>query len=309
MLYTERANELMQEGDYSKAINYYTLAIKSDLDNTKLYSSRAKAYYHHLKSSNAGMNHQQQWKKVIDDCTSALNLDKANYDAMYYQALVHIYGYNKLERGLKLLEAAYRKSLARAKSYKLYSLPQEIYVAILDAKKMKRDTALEESLTESNPLFNKLVYLLQENYQRELQEVFSKDIDKSLLSQATTELAIKYNNEIKELIEMFKLKYGTDSSTSSSKKGNSPPESECSLDEEEIDAPDYLCDPISFHLFHEPMVTPSGQSFEKSWLWQHLAQHQYDPLTRQKLAKEQCYPNLGLKRCVDLYLASKGKLK
>ncbi|CAK9442179.1 uncharacterized protein LODBEIA_P59220 [Lodderomyces beijingensis] len=296
--YKEKAQESMLEGDFSGAINFYTLALKTDSSNSKLLSSRARAYYLNSQGSASSNPSQTQWKKILDDCNSALVADKENYEALYYSALAQAYGYGRLEKGLKALGEAYTKSLARAKSSKQYSLPQDIYLDILKLKQRVRQVSLHTSLNESNPFFNKLVYLLQQEYEKDLQELLSKQITKDCLDYATTKLAVRYNKEVKELVEMFKLK----------NRGREEEEMQ-HMSNVEVEHPDFLCDPISFNLFHDPVITPSGQSFEKAWLWQHLSSKDYDPLTRQKLSKDNCYPNLGLKACVDHYLAMGSKLE
>ncbi|KAI5950361.1 hypothetical protein KGF54_005178 [Candida jiufengensis] len=311
MSYKEKGLESMLEGNYPSAINYYTLAIKNDSYNSKLFSSRAKAYYLNLK--NVENPSQIQWKKIIDDCTTALELDKDNYDASFYNALTQAFCYKRKEKGLKLLNETYIKSLSKAKSYKSYSLPQEIYQEILKLKTIQynnnnninNDTKTQSrGFNETNKFFNKIVYLLQVDYEKKLKEILSKDVDKSVLDHAITEHAIQYNTEIKELIEMFEMYHSKDHSSTQS-EGSLIEEEEEDLNDEE--PPDYLCDPISFNIFHDPVITPSGQSFERSWLFQHLSNNEYDPLTRQKLTKDDCYLNLGLKACADQYLISNSK--
>lgn len=290
----EKAQEYMSEGDYAKAINFYSLAIKNDSFNSKLYSSRAKAYYLNLKQQHPQESceiPQAQWKKILDDCNLALNNDKLNYDAMFYSGLALVYGFKKIDRGMKLINESYEKSLTKSKNYKHFTLPQLIYNELLKVKNYKKKLELEEYLTTSDPFFNKLVYLLQQNYEKETSDLFSKDIKKNVLDYGLTKLAIQYNKEIRELIEMFELRY----------------DQQHEAKDLSIEPPDFLCDPISFHLFHDPVITPSGHSYEKAWLFQHLTNHEYDPLTRQKLTKDQCYPNSILKACVEYYVNKEGK--
>ncbi len=86
------------------------------------------------------------------------------------------------------------------------------------------------------------------------------------------------------------------------------------------EVPDYLLDPISFNLFvgkylqlyytccfyiplsfanHilslDPVITKSGQSYERSWLLQHLKTSKTDPFSREKITENDLYPNLALK--------------
>lgn len=68
-------------------------------------------------------------------------------------------------------------------------------------------------------------------------------------------------------------------------------------------APDNLLDPISFNLFNEPVITPSGITYEKCHLMDHLQKKgKYDPLTRAPLKENQLYPNLAIKDAVLEYI-------
>ncbi|KAK6459310.1 U-box domain-containing protein [Scheffersomyces xylosifermentans] len=78
------------------------------------------------------------------------------------------------------------------------------------------------------------------------------------------------------------------------------------LDKISNEAPDHLLDPISFQLFSDPVITPSGITYEKSHLLQHLrSKGNFDPLTRAPLQEVQLYPNLVMKDSVQDYIRSK----
>lgn len=67
-----------------------------------------------------------------------------------------------------------------------------------------------------------------------------------------------------------------------------------------------MIDNISFGFMHDPVITKSGQSYERSSIVQHLRASQTDPLTREPLRKEDLVPNLGLKQACDEFLAENG---
>ncbi|KAK6463648.1 hypothetical protein DFJ63DRAFT_312956 [Scheffersomyces coipomensis] len=72
------------------------------------------------------------------------------------------------------------------------------------------------------------------------------------------------------------------------------------------EAPDTLLDPISFSLFSDPVITPSGITYEKSHLIDHLNKTgKFDPLTRTPLYENQLYPNLVVKDTVEEYIRIK----
>lgn len=56
---------------------------------------------------------------------------------------------------------------------------------------------------------------------------------------------------------------------------------------------EYMC-PITLDWFHDPVVAPSGHSFSREAIEEHLNHSATNPLTRDFLSKEQLYQNLSL---------------
>jgi len=65
------------------------------------------------------------------------------------------------------------------------------------------------------------------------------------------------------------------------------------------EAPDYFCCKITFDLMMDPVMTPSGVSYERSAIEEHLREHSYDPVTRQPCVSSDLRPNLNLKDAID----------
>ncbi|KAF4518092.1 hypothetical protein B566_EDAN007793 [Ephemera danica] len=71
------------------------------------------------------------------------------------------------------------------------------------------------------------------------------------------------------------------------------------LSEEE----DYLCGKISFEILREPVITPSGITYERKDIEEHLQRvGHFDPVTRVKLTQDQLIPNFAMKEVVDSFL-------
>ena len=70
--------------------------------------------------------------------------------------------------------------------------------------------------------------------------------------------------------------------------------------------PDYLIDTITFEVMHDPVVTPSGASYERVGLLKHLRSTGVDPLTRELLSEKQLYPNVALRNACSEFLESNG---
>eukprot|EP00698_Gefionella_okellyi_P017137 TRINITY_DN496_c0_g1_i1.p1 TRINITY_DN496_c0_g1~~TRINITY_DN496_c0_g1_i1.p1 ORF type:complete len:298 (+),score=70.13 TRINITY_DN496_c0_g1_i1:51-896(+) len=67
--------------------------------------------------------------------------------------------------------------------------------------------------------------------------------------------------------------------------------------------PDHFCCKISMELMKDPVVTPSGITYEKEWIMTHLRQvGQFDPTTRQPMSAAQLVPNYALKEAIDHFL-------
>jgi len=72
------------------------------------------------------------------------------------------------------------------------------------------------------------------------------------------------------------------------------------------DMPDWAWDGISFNLMLDPVMTKTGQSYERLSIYKHLERSQTDPLTREPLRKEDLRPNLGLRMAVEDFVEENG---
>jgi STIP1 homology and U-box containing protein 1 len=68
------------------------------------------------------------------------------------------------------------------------------------------------------------------------------------------------------------------------------------------DAPEHLTCPITFEVMTEPVVTPSGTSYQRAAIEAYVDRRGEDPVSRQPLARSQLVPNHGLRAAVAAYL-------
>lgn len=174
----------------------------------------------------------------------------------------------------------------------------------------------------SNGIFSRLYTLLGEEQTREYESLRKKyRYEKS--KAFYDELLLLYKLQLQELVHILDMFQNSHNSNlyrenqskrrSTSLEENRTGSSSASLlSKEEVDeiinneAPDQLIDPISFNLFSDPVVTPSGITYEKSLLLQHMqAKGGYDPLTRAPIKESQLYSNLVVKELVLEYMRSK----
>ena len=66
--------------------------------------------------------------------------------------------------------------------------------------------------------------------------------------------------------------------------------------------PDAFCCTISFELMTNPVITPSGRSYERSTIEEHLRTvGTFDPVTRKPMTTEDLVPNLALKEAIEAF--------
>jgi STIP1 family protein 1 len=69
------------------------------------------------------------------------------------------------------------------------------------------------------------------------------------------------------------------------------------------DVPDFLCGKISFEIMKDPVITPSGITYDRKDIEEHLQRvGHFDPVTRQPLTMDKLIPNLSMKEVVDTFL-------
>ncbi|XP_077251457.1 E3 ubiquitin-protein ligase CHIP-like isoform X2 [Tasmannia lanceolata] len=73
------------------------------------------------------------------------------------------------------------------------------------------------------------------------------------------------------------------------------------------EVPDYLCCKLTLDIFRDPVITPSGITYERAVLLNHLEKvGKFDPVTRERLGQHQLVPNLAIKEAVQAFLSNHG---
>ncbi|CCG23907.1 hypothetical protein CORT_0E03180 [Candida orthopsilosis Co 90-125] len=182
---------------------------------------------------------------------------------------------------------------------------------------------------ENKSLLRKIIQLMKKNHKEQIEELKREhggtpkhDVKlfhllKTQLAELGNLLDIFKNNFIHSLYDNHLLDYKMQKleSSSGSKLSSASSGSSVSLlsmgevdDNVVDDAPDYLLDPISFEILTDPVVTPSGITYEKEEILNHInSKGKYDPISKQPLSKDQLYPNLIIKDTVEAYKVEHSK--
>lgn len=70
--------------------------------------------------------------------------------------------------------------------------------------------------------------------------------------------------------------------------------------------PDYVVDGITFEIMHDPVITPSGTSFDRIGIVKYIEQSGVDPITRVPMSVKDLRPNYALKAVCEDFLDKNG---
>ncbi|XP_057732188.1 E3 ubiquitin-protein ligase CHIP [Arachis stenosperma] len=215
---------------------------------------------------------RHNWERVEEDCRRAIQLDNHSVKAHYMLGLALL---QKQEhtKGIRELEKAL--DLGRGANPKGYMV-EEIWRELARAKYQ------EWERTSSKRSWD--LQSLKEACESALKEKHSLDMShmEGFLDDATTSQL----EQLEALQRVF----------SKAAEGDAPTE-----------VPDYLCCRITLDIFHDPVITPSGITYERAVILDHLQKvGRFDPVTREPLDPSQLVPNLAIKEAVQAYLDTHG---
>jgi STIP1 family protein 1 len=75
-------------------------------------------------------------------------------------------------------------------------------------------------------------------------------------------------------------------------------------DDRSCEPPDAFCCKLTFEVFRDPVIAPSGHSYERLAILQHLKISQFDPITREPLRPEQLISNVNLRNASHAWLST-----
>lgn len=272
----DTGNKLCAIGRYEDAIPYYTSAIIKNPSESVYYSNRALCYF------KLGI-----WNQAISDCKNAIELDPNSLKAHFFlgesyaeqerfdEALRHLHRSQELAREQNLNfgdDIAFQiRLIKRRRCNKIEKsneeLEQELKPYLIDLMKRDRDAKLAA---------------LNESLQSNSSSSSNVDAKQARFDATTTEINSKYETYCEKLQSMFDM---------------------LDLHRQRRDVPDYLCGKISFEIMQDPVITPSGITYDRPDIEEHLKRvGHFDPVTRQPLKQDQMIPNLVMKEVIDAYL-------
>ncbi|XP_057472528.1 E3 ubiquitin-protein ligase CHIP-like isoform X1 [Actinidia eriantha] len=224
--------------------------------------------------TNRALCHRKRndWNRVEEDCRRAIQLDHSSFKAHYMLGLA-LQQRHEYTEGVKELERA--MDLGRGANPNSYMV-EEIWQELAKAKYLEWE---HESTKHTWQL-----QTLKEACESALEEKHFLDTSQT---EGVSDEATEANLAELELLGQVFAKAAED---------NRPRE-----------VPDYLCCKITLDIFRDPVITPSGITYERAVLLDHLKQvGEFDPTTRELLYESQLIPNLAIKDAVQAFLDKHG---
>lgn len=224
--------------------------------------------------TNRALCHRRRndWLKVEEDCRRAIQLDFNSVKAHYMLGLALLQK-QELDEGVKELQKA--MDLGRGANPKGYMV-DEIWQELAKAKYMQWEHASSKRSWELQSLKEACETALREKH----------FLDDSQPEGFLDEASICLVKQLEALGQVFR----------EAGEADIPGE-----------VPDYLCCKITLDIFRDPVITPSGVTYERAVILDHLQKvGRFDPITREPLDQSQLVPNLAIKEAVQAYLDEHG---
>ncbi|KAG2669669.1 hypothetical protein I3760_14G042800 [Carya illinoinensis] len=211
------------------------------------------------------------WPKVEEDCRRAIELDSNSLKAHYMLGLALLQRQEFVE-GIKELQKALDLGRANPESYMVEVIWQEI----AKAKYVEWENASSKRSWELQNLKEACEAALKEKH----------FLDDSQTEGFVDEFATSHLEQLEVLRRVFR----------EAAEADTPAE-----------VPDYLCCKITLDILRDPVITPSGVTYEKAVILEHLQKvGKFDPITREPLNQSQLIPNLAIKEAVQAFLDKHG---
>ncbi|KAA0068084.1 E3 ubiquitin-protein ligase CHIP [Cucumis melo var. makuwa] len=165
--------------------------------------------------------------------------------------------------------------LGRGENPKSY-IVEEIWQELAKAKYREWEQASTERSWELQTLKEACEAALEQKY----------FLDQSELEGFVDEAEIAHRKQLKSLRSVFEKVAEADSPS---------------------EVPDYLCCKITLDILRDPVITPSGVTYERAVILDHFNKvGNFDPITRELLDESQLIPNLAIKEAVQSFLDKHG---
>ena len=264
----DQGNKYFNASKYESAIESYSKAIALNPNVPTYYTNRALCY---MKCN--------RWPQAVQDSKAALERDNGLVKGHFYLG-TSLLELDKLDEAIKHLQLAFEMAKKDPSSYYDDTISSKLRVA----RKKKFALQEEKRVQEEIDLQSYLNRLILEDKDRKMNKLREENESYDEASGEIAKLEEESDKSVAELNNLF-----------------------AKVDErrQTRDVPDYLCGKISFEILKDPVITPSGITYDRKDIVEHLERvGHFDPVTRTKLTQDMLVPNYAMKEVVDDFVSS-----
>ncbi|XP_057311811.1 E3 ubiquitin-protein ligase CHIP-like [Hydractinia symbiolongicarpus] len=219
----------------------------------------------------------KKWALAIADCQHSIEVDAKSVKGHFFLAQAYF------ENGLyDEAIANFKQAHELAKDQKL-NFGDDIASALRAAKKKRWNVMEEKRIQQEIELESYLNRLILEEKERKIVQLQQ---DGCSDEEAVKSIETDTSKRLSEVTNLF---------------------SEIDERRKKREVPDQICGKISFEIMRDPVITPSGITYDKKDIEEHLQRvGHFDPVTRAALKASQLIPNLAIKEVIDEFLEKNG---
>lgn len=264
----DQGNKYFNANKYESAIESYSKAIALNPNVPTYYTNRALCY---MKCN--------RWPQAVQDSKAALERDNSLVKGHFYLG-TSLLELDKLDEAIKHLQLAFEMAKKDPSSYYDDTISSKLRVA----RKKKFALQEEKRVQEEIDLQSYLNRLILEDKERKMNKLREENESYDEASGEIAKLEEESDKSVAELNNLF---------------------SKVDERRQTRDVPDYLCGKISFEILKDPVITPSGITYDRKDIVEHLERvGHFDPVTRTKLTQDMLVPNYAMKEVVDDFVSS-----
>ncbi|CAO1360520.1 unnamed protein product [Diamesa tonsa] len=263
----DQGNRLFSSRKYEDAINCYSKAIIKNPGNATYFTNRALC---HIKL--------KKFDSACQDCRRSLDLDPSLIKGHFFLGL-SLLELECFDECIKHLQRAQDLS----KEQKL-NFGDDIASQLRMARKKRWCILEEKRVTQEIQLQSYLNDLIRDDIENKISKLKLEDdsMTEEALKEESAKIEMECENYASELNSLFVK--------NDERRRNR-------------EVPDYLCGKISFEVLTDPVITPSGITYERKDIEEHLSRvGHFDPVTRVALSSDQLIPNFSMKEVVDAFV-------
>jgi len=287
-----QGNALYQRGKWGAAIDAYTNAILISPRWLPVILNRALCN-----------RKRKNWNAVKEDCLKALDIDRESIKANYMLGLSLIATRHYREASMSL-----QKALENARASGA-TIKDEIWRELARANYLRWELDAAERATRLENVRSKLLrsHLMQSSEEENETHAHAEVID-----------LVTNENDAMDASETRRPSFAERRTTTRPNASDEPNESFTAEEKRTLeemfvrfrerdnktrDPPDCFCCVLTFEVFRDPVVAPSGNSYERSALEEHLKKvGPFDPVTRAPTTLDDLRPNVALRNAAHAWL-------